>query len=468
MTLDRARRTELYVTVVEPRIHAPQGPYRAPWFETGRTDSGEPVQQTQRLLLPALAVAVVAARPDLAVGFVRHERPDAPADLPSLVDVLREHVDDTSGAQERYDAVMAAADRDDPRARDLAAALVAEVEADETRHRDPWWVAAALLVLQQVLGEPALSWPPRGDGTSADEQTFLADLAAQPPETPVGATGWTAGAVYAFHRRPPSSPDVDYRAGVVYRTDAAGRDMKMHLFAPRASGARRPGVVFVHGGGWRNGSPAKHLRAAALLVERGWVTASIAYHLVPEARWPAQRDDVAAAIAWLRAHAGEIGLDPQRIGIAGDSAGGHLAADAATHPVPGSDVRAAVLLSPLLDLEDPALIVPGGRLVAALLDDPDPARRADASPLRHVSPTTAPILTIVGGNDTLTTAASARRFHDRLDAHGVTNRLEVWPGLFHAFEFDPTYWQRWFDACTAWLDEHVAGAAAQSVAETVG
>lgn len=318
-----------------------------------------------------------------------------------------------------------------------------------------WTGAVALLLMEEVLGEPPLPRPVPGDGSAADETTFLGELAGMPADT-VMPGGLRAGEVLAFHRRPPTPAGARYTAGLAYSSVPDGRVLRMHVYARSDSSERAPGVVLVHGGGWHGGNPAKHLKAAALLAEQGYVTASIAYRLVPEGRWPAPFDDVSAALRWLREHADELGLDPSRIGIAGDSAGGHLAAMAAAAPQDGADVQAAVLLSPLTDLTDPELISAGLRLVDRLLDthDPDAARRA--SPLHHLTSAAPPILTIVGGSDTLTTTAAARRFHDRLESLGATHRLEVWPGLHHAFEFAPSLWQRWFDEVTRWFTTHLS------------
>ena len=84
-----------------------------------------------------------------------------------------------------------------------------------------WTGAVALLLMEEALGEPPLGRPVPGDGSSADESTWLADLGRKPAATVV-APGLTAGEVFAFHRRPPTPAGADYRPGVAYATRPTG------------------------------------------------------------------------------------------------------------------------------------------------------------------------------------------------------------------------------------------------------
>ena len=106
-----------------------------------------------------------------------------------------------------------------------------------------------------------------------------------------------------------------------------GRPLTMHLLQaqPRPSGSA-PGLVWVHGGAFRHGSKESGIAKLFPFARRGYVCASIEYRLSGEATWPAQIEDCKAAVRYLRAHADELGLDPERIGAWGASAGGHLVA----------------------------------------------------------------------------------------------------------------------------------------------
>lgn len=104
-----------------------------------------------------------------------------------------------------------------------------------------------------------------------------------------------------------------------------GKTILAALFRPKAPADRpRPAVVFIHGGGWNSGG--QYNTFGAWLAERGYVVASIGYRLTTEAAWPAQIEDCKLGVRWLRANAAQYGVDPERIGVFGTSAGGHLAA----------------------------------------------------------------------------------------------------------------------------------------------
>lgn len=107
-----------------------------------------------------------------------------------------------------------------------------------------------------------------------------------------------------------------------------GQDLKLDFYAPAMTKnpARRPGcIVVIHGGGWDGGDRTQLAAWNAHWAERGYAVASISYRLAPGAIWPAQRDDGLAALAWLKAHADELGFDGNRLVLLGRSAGGQLA-----------------------------------------------------------------------------------------------------------------------------------------------
>jgi BD-FAE protein len=118
--------------------------------------------------------------------------------------------------------------------------------------------------------------------------------------------------------------------GVPYAALPGARPLELDLYLPAARPA--PVVVFVHGGGWRLGSrhsagPAfPGTSALEAVAQAGIAVASVDHRLSGEAVWPAQLHDVKAAVRWLRARAGDLGVDPERVYAWGESAGGHLAA----------------------------------------------------------------------------------------------------------------------------------------------
>ena len=99
---------------------------------------------------------------------------------------------------------------------------------------------------------------------------------------------------------------------------------RLDLYLPEKAEGLLPLIVWVHGGGWEAGH--KEDRPAQWLVGKGYAVARIDYRLSQHGMFPAQIQDCKAAIRWLRANAAKYHLDPERVGVAGDSAGGHLVA----------------------------------------------------------------------------------------------------------------------------------------------
>jgi acetyl esterase len=125
------------------------------------------------------------------------------------------------------------------------------------------------------------------------------------------------------------------------------------VYRPLSPARPLPTVVWLHGGGWTTGSlETGDIVARALAGGVPAVVVSVAYRLSPEHPWPAAADDAAAAVQWAGAHLGELGGDPARLAVGGDSAGGNLAAVAAQLArASGPPLAAQILLYPVLDLD---------------------------------------------------------------------------------------------------------------------
>ncbi|MFN3818649.1 alpha/beta hydrolase [Blastomonas sp.] len=171
--------------------------------------------------------------------------------------------------------------------------------------------------------------------------------------------------------------------------DKQAIDLYLPEGAKPASG--HPLVVFVHGGGWRNGDRRMVSQQPAFFAAKGWAFASVGYRLLPEAPVEQQAADVAAALAELLAQAKTLGIDPKRIIVMGHSAGAHLAALVSTDPsyLKADMQRIAGVI--LLDGAgyDVARQMRDQPLIAKSLYIPafgtDPARQARLSPVTHAA-----------------------------------------------------------------------------------
>ncbi|MCU1432816.1 MAG: hypothetical protein JWP95_1921 [Actinotalea sp.] len=227
------------------------------------------------------------------------------------------------------------------------------------------------------------------------------------------------------------------------------RPLLLDLYVPAGVDGPAPCVVWVHGGGWDRGDRRfatehwPHGFLFASLVEAGLAVATVDYRLSGEAVHPAQLEDVLEAVRFLRRRAAELGLDPDRLGISGDSAGGHLAAMVALTGTGDAGVQAAAVLYGVTDLAgfDTSGLTPQERaatMEARLLGaDPreEPGLAAAASPVHHASAAAPPMLLISGDSDTVVPASHSQELADRLRAAGAEDVvLRLVPGADHCFE----------------------------------
>lgn len=229
--------------------------------------------------------------------------------------------------------------------------------------------------------------------------------------------------------------------GLVYRrTDT--RTLRLDAYLPDlpAPPAGRPALIAIHGGGWRGGSRGDFGREMARFAQHGLAVFAIDYSLSrPGApSWPTNRDDVRAAVAWVRRHAGRFGVDPDRVAALGASAGGHLAALVGVDPGSAdAQLQAVVSLYGPVDLPTlgPACLAPGGP-VDLLLGGLSPEHldtASRASPLTYVNTESPPMLMIHGQNDAQVNPEQSQRMAAALARAGVPHRLILLDGAAHAF-----------------------------------
>lgn len=198
---------------------------------------------------------------------------------------------------------------------------------------------------------------------------------------------------------------------------------------------RRPAIILFHGGGWTGGSPGQFEHQATYYASQGMVAIAASYRFAsPDGTTPPWNaiQDAKSAIRWVREHAAELGVDPQRIAAGGGSAGGHLAATAGMvlgydNPDDNLSVSsrpdALVLFSAVIDDG------PTGFAFQRFADVYE-----DLSPAHNVSPDDPPVLFLHGGQDRLLPADVVDRFHASLDEAGV-------PATFHRYPAGHTFYQ---------------------------
>ena len=195
----------------------------------------------------------------------------------------------------------------------------------------------------------------------------------------------------------------------------------LDIYRPRvATTTLAPVLVFLHGGGFRGGSPGRNAYQGRAALEHGAVFVSMGYRLVPDARFPDSVEDVERGLLWLREHVAEHGGDPERIFISGHSAGAMLAAWVALRDGPVDFLCGAVLISGFYDLrrQSDEIVNRGSpRYVPNL---------ADA--VERVPPRT---VLVVGEHDFADAEPSARALEAALRERGGSAELFVEPGADH-------------------------------------
>lgn len=244
-------------------------------------------------------------------------------------------------------------------------------------------------------------------------------------------------------------PGVTVTPDVVYGTQADGALLTLDVCSPSASDdtSPKPAVVSIHGGSWARGDKANNdwRTVCEWLASEGFVTYSLNYRLAPAALFPAAIDDVSMAVEWIRQpdNARTYGIDPDRIGAFGGSAGGNLAALLGARGsgslTTGSRVAAVAELSAPTDLRANVLDgdrAPEGlhRIVLTYLGCDlryDCQAAEAASPITHLDPSDPPVF-IGASTGEFIPLAQSTDYAARLTELGVTNELVTVPGALHS------------------------------------
>jgi acetyl esterase/lipase len=243
--------------------------------------------------------------------------------------------------------------------------------------------------------------------------------------------------------------DVTYEPDLEYSN--VGQRSMLDIVRPKASSnEKRPAVLLVHGGGFRRGNRQSQLPVAIKLAERGYVAAAVSYRLSPRHQFPAPVEDVKAAVRYLRANAARFGIDPDRIGAMGGSAGGHLVLflgltpNVAEFEGSGPNREYSSRVSCVVNYYGPtdftqsyAKSVDAAEVLPLFLGGDLKSNRLAhmrSSPLNWVTPQAAPVLSIHGTEDTFVAYEHSVWITERLLAAGVPAELETIPGAGHGFK----------------------------------
>ena len=260
--------------------------------------------------------------------------------------------------------------------------------------------------------------------------------------------------------RGPALPEGVVRHSDLEYARVGGHSLKLDVYTPEDPASEaRPLVVWIHGGAWRAGS--KNRCPAIRLVKRGYTVASIGYRLSQTALFPAQIQDCKAAIRWLRAHASTYGIDPERIGVWGSSAGGHLVAllgtsggvESLSDPEMGNATQSSRVQAvcdfygptDLLQMDAHALEnapfkhdavdSPESQLVGGPIQE-HPERVARANPITYVSVDDPPFLIVHGDQDRLVPWHQSKLLAQALETAGVEYHFHTAKGFGHGFRRD--------------------------------
>ncbi len=243
---------------------------------------------------------------------------------------------------------------------------------------------------------------------------------------------------------------VSVEKGIEY---GKGGDMplKLDLYSPKHRTKPTPAVIFIHGGAWKSGYRQMYHYYCTKFAEHGFIAATVSYRLSGDAPFPAAVEDVKCAVRWLRANAEKRGVDPDKIGVAGGSTGGHLAMMAAYAPdTPelegkGGHADVSSRVQAVVDLYGPTDLTTdvarSNRNVIRFLGDKTmdevPELYRLASPITHVTKDDPPTLILHGSIDRTVPIDQAELLVDALKKNGVEHefdRIEGWP---HTMDLEP-------------------------------
>ena len=230
---------------------------------------------------------------------------------------------------------------------------------------------------------------------------------------------------------------------VTYLT-ASNRDNKVDLYLPRGTDSPAPVLVYIHGGGWVGGSKESSVLRLIPWMEMGWAVVNVQYRLGEVSLAPAAVEDCLCALRWIIRNASNYNIDPERIVVTGNSAGGHLALTTGMVPAsagldrqcPGSETLSVAAIINWYGITDVGDLLDGPNTKSYAVEwmgsMPNRFEIAErVSPLTYVRSGLPPILTIHGDADPTVPYQHGVQLHEELNKVGVSNQLHTVPGGQH-------------------------------------
>lgn len=266
----------------------------------------------------------------------------------------------------------------------------------------------------------------------------------------------------------PQAGEIVFTEGIEY-SNPDNQHLELNLAIPKEVEGLRPAILCVHGGGFRAGQRDRWNGLVTELAEQGYVAITITYRLSPAYQFSAHVNDAKAGIRWLRANAKKYKVDPDRIGVVGDSAGGHIALflgmtnDVRRFDTEGGNIKQSSRVSCVVSYYGPSDLtrsyeasVNAAEVLPLFLGgdlSTHRQRHIIASPLYWVTPNAVPTLMLQGSEDPYVHPDQTDYIHTRLQSVGVESKLILFEGAGHGFRGEDTVEAK--NAMMAFFDKHL-------------
>lgn len=240
----------------------------------------------------------------------------------------------------------------------------------------------------------------------------------------------------------PIPPGMKVEKDIVYGS-GGGEPLALDLYSPENLKAPVPGIIFIHGGGWRSGKRQDYKVYTTRFAQHGYVVATVSYRLREAGRFPNCVEDVKCAVRWMRANATQLNVDPDRIAVIGGSAGGHLSmmagysSDVAEFEGQGGNPGVSSAVQAVIDIYGPVdFTIEETRdhpLLTGFMQgtyEEVPEKFVKGSPITYLDPSDPPTLIIHGTIDTLVPVEQSDLLAEKFQELGIMywyDRIDGWP-----------------------------------------